>query len=290
MRNFQLMSPLNNLVKYSVFFEKDPTFGNPAGVVETTIDDTAVLQEIAFKLGLPVLVFLYPKTNEDNGVQKIRFFYPKRETSLCIHGALAAAGHLLGSLQSIKVMNNENNVFSLSRDKDHYYIHLPPAKEITAKTFDKDAVCKMLNLARDKLDLNLPFEIASVGSPKLLIPVKNLSLLRNISPRFEDISSWSQENAVNGFYVYTSETLGTFDKNSSFAARNFNPLSGQNEDMATGVAAAALSWQLFKEERLEGVKTCIIEQGHFFGGHPCLIYVKMDAQNMSVGGKVCVIT
>lgn len=269
-----------NLTKYNVFFPNDHAFGNPAVVIETTEKDSAELQALARKLNEPVIVFLFPSTIENKGSPKIRFFYPNRETSICVHGALAAACHLLKTTESIKVVNRDNTVFLLSKDQNRYFINLT-LSEIKNKSFDSKGVLAMLSLNESEIDLTLPFEIASVGSPKLLIPVENLEVLKKIDPQFDKVSKWSQENEVNGFYVYTTET---FDKTSNFHARNFNPLSGQSEDIATGIAAAALASRFSKEHN---TRSYIIEQGHFLQ-KPCLIYVNIDNKNIRVGGNVAV--
>jgi len=102
-----------------------------------------------------------------------------------------------------------------------------------------------------------------------------------LKPQFDKISTWSQDNEVNGFYVYTNETL---DKASNFHARNFNPLSGKDEDIATGIAAAALALSFSKKHNMG---TYIIEQGHFLQ-RLCTIYVDVSNNSIRVGGNVVV--
>lgn len=267
-----------NLTLYNVFFPKDPAFGNPAVVIESVEKESAELQALAWKLNAPVTVFLFHSTVDDKGAPKIRFFYPNRETSICVHGALAAACHLLKNAESIVVVNRDNMDLLLSKDQNRYFINLTPA-EIKNKSFDSNVVLAMLALNESDIDLALPFEIATAGSPKLLVPVKSLEILKNLKPQFDKISNWSQKNEINGFYVYTNETL---DKTSHFHARNFNPLSGQPEDIATGIAAAALAWR-FSKNHNSG--TYIIEQGHFLQ-QPCLIYVNVNNNHIRVGGNV----
>lgn len=88
-------------------------------------------------------------------------------------------------------------------------------------------------------------------NPQLLIKVPTLSVLFGIKLVFPAIASFCKENGIKGLYPYTDQTML---HDSTFHARQFNPLAGINEDPVTGVAGAALAGSYGKD--------CIIEQGH----------------------------
>ncbi len=71
--------------------------------------------------------------------------------------------------------------------------------------------------------------VASIGSPKLLIPIKQLDILATLNPKFDFIKKWSIENGINGLYVYSADVN---NKNHNYVARGFNPKGGKNEDAA----------------------------------------------------------
>ena len=264
---------------YRVFVANEPSSGNPASVLEINEENTVRFQKIAAELKFPVSVFLLPPL-EANGLTRIRFFYPQRETNICVHGALAAACHLLkeSKTNSMGVVNKEDVTMLLSKEQNQYFVSLDKAESIEI-SFNQQEILKMLNIDSTSLELSLPFKVASVGSPKLLVPVKNLSILKKIQPQFDKITRWSIQNKVNGLYVYTSETL---EKSANFHARNFNPQTGINEDIATGIAAAALAASI--NETNHAFNFCI-EQGYFLG-NPCLIYVQIANDTFKVGGSV----
>jgi len=107
-----------------------------------------------------------------------------------------------------------------------------------------------------------------------LVPIHSLEQLSNLKPNFDKIKKWSITNQVNGLYVYTKET---YNSGLDFHARGFNPMTGLNEDAATGVAAAALSIVMRK--------SLTIEQGYFIGA-PCVIDVLYVSNCRAlVGGK-----
>lgn len=95
-----------------------------------------------------------------------------------------------------------------------------------------------------------------------------------MSPNYLEIEKWSIANKVNGIYAYSAYD----ERVDSFVARGFNPLTGHNEDAATGVAAAALSYQL--------KKSITVKQGNMLG-LACKINVCYANQNsLWVSGKV----
>lgn len=268
------------MLTYQVFKTNQSNSGNPAAVIETSEENEAKLQAIAAKLNYPVTVFLLPPL-EKNGLSRIRFFYPQRETNICVHGALAAACHLLkrnNKGSSIAVINHEGRELLLSQEQEQYFITLSIV-ETDDIVFNTEAVLEMLNIDSYALDLSLPFNVASCGSPKLLVPIKDLSVLQNLHPKFDQITQWSQETKINGLYVYTAETI---NKESDFHARNFNPQTGINEDIATGIAAAALIAAVAKEKSF---KNYCIEQG-FVLKNPCLIYGRKIDRLIKIGGLV----
>jgi len=272
------MLHLEHLSKYAVFCSSHPNSGNPALVLDTAEQNLAEFQAYAKAENFPILVCLVPA--EKDSFPKIRFFYPNYETNICVHGALAAAEHLLNGKSSkvCTVINKDNEALHLSKEQDRVFITLNPVPPLD-KAFNEDEVLSLLGIDDSDLDLSLPFKIASAGSPKVLIPVADLSILGELKPQFDHIAKWSQENAVKGFYVYTAETE---DKSADFHARNFNPLSGLDEDVATGIAAAALV-SCFVE--LNPTRKFRIEQGLFLQ-KPCLIYVQWDGDRLKVGGNV----
>ncbi len=133
----------------------------------------------------------------------------------------------------------------------------------------------MLKITENDIDNSLPFKITSVGSPKLLIPIKSLETLTQIIPDTETIKTWSIANQVNGFYVYSAKTINS---TANFHARGFNPKGGHVEDAATGVAAATLALAVQKD--------IIIEQGYTLHKPSELVAHYHNDSRILVGGRV----
>jgi PhzF family phenazine biosynthesis protein len=117
--------------------------------------------------------------------------------------------------------------------------------------------------------------VASVGSPKLLVEVKDSATLHGLRPDLARIVAWGQANGVNGCYAFcrTGE--------SEYEGRNFNHLDAALEDSATGVAAGALSaWLGHGLTMLQGRAL----------GDPCRIVARADGETIHVGGATEIVT
>lgn len=62
-----------------------------------------------------------------------------------------------------------------------------------------------------------------------------------MEPNLHLISQWCKKYSVNGVYVYSNDNENS---HSDYVGRNFNLLFSHQEDIATGVAAAALGFML----------------------------------------------
>ncbi|WP_370931025.1 PhzF family phenazine biosynthesis isomerase [Bartonella sp. DGB1] len=248
----------------------NPDSGNIAAVVENFSNSLQKRKSLAQELNTPVTVFVDFDT--DNKTQ-ISFFYPDRQMPLCIHGALAA-GKFLSNMQDnneVQCLTSNNRKLSFKIDDSSIYLDVE-AEEISAPTLNASTLTKMLNFDIKDSD---SCSVISVGSPKLLIPINSLNALISLQPNYNFISEWSLEYKINGLYVYTPQT---FAPHANYHARAFNPITGHNEDAATGTAAAALSYFL--------KKSLIIEQGHALQT-PCEISTRYTPnQTFAVGGIV----
>lgn len=251
-----------------------PNSGNPAGVIFDFPGDKIEKQKLAQKLQLPVIVFV---DKADSSVPVLQFFYPNIEMNLCLHGALAAAFLLMQQRQTdrIVVSNAIGTSFQAIELEDQVVQIKVSEAPVSAYTPDQKILKQVLNLTDLGVILGgFPLAVASVGSPKLFVPLKSPEALAHLQPNFDLIKQWSLDNQINGLYVYAPESTTPL----MLQARAFNPKTGQNEDAATGVAAAALSG-LFKSN-------LIIKQGHFINKPSQLIITYHYPDKIYVGGKI----
>ncbi len=258
-------------------FTSDKAFGNPAGVVIDANDltDRQILK-LTQDLGFGESAFLQKSLVAD---YKIRLFSVIKEVNSCVTATLAAAFviHQQSGKNKInfetKVGNRE--VFIAS---DGLLLIKQPPVEFSNVAIDKTRVASLLNIPENKIS-DYPLEVGSVGTPKLLIPIKSLGDLFFIKPNLDAIAFYCQKIGARGFYPFTLETK---NQGSDFHARQFNPLDGIAEDPVTGVAAAVLA-EYLKKYSIVSKKRLIGEQGYIIN-KPGEIIIEMSPDGIYVGG------
>lgn len=198
------------------------------------------------------------------------FYYPHMRSPLCLHATLAAA-HVLfaqqGSSAALTVTTAlRGQPLTLSREGDAIFVALRRQRVETLAP-PVELVAELL--AAPGLELASAPVIASVGSPKLLVEVKDSATLHGLRPDLARIVAWGQANGVNGCYTFCSTGEAEYE------GRNFNHLDAALEDSATGVAAGALSAWLGRG--------LTMLQGRALG-NPCRILARSDGDTIHVGG------
>ena len=264
----------------NVFSLADSSGGNPCAIfdLESSID-TMKMQAIAKALKLPETVFI----SNDSGMDILRFFATKGELPLCCHGSLGAGYFLAekrGAQGSFIVKTAGGVDISLAIENDLVSMKIPLGSILTP-SFDRHEAARLLNIPVACISPGMPCVIASVGSPKLLIPIVDRETLFRIVPDNGLLIEWSHQNSMNGFYLYSDDTVGG---DSDFIARNFNPRFSDAEDVATGVSAAALC-QALKLLDITDKDSLIIEQGYSLGS-PSEIFIVFKDDKISIEGRV----
>ena len=268
-----------NLNIIDCFCTSFPDSGNRAAVITDFDGDKNDKQSLAKQLNLPVTVFISDKEAQ---IPTLEYFYPDTEMPLCLHGTIAASEILLQERETESCVFITSNGYKLNINKRESLIQVEVAKQQSpAIEIDRTLICRMLNLSDEAVidDLAWPLTVASVGSPKLLIPIKSKEALLQLEPDASFIKEWSIANQVNGLYLYATPNASESDID--FFARGFNPKTGHHEDAATGVATAALATCL--------KKSLIIQQGDKLGCPCTIVTTYVDDEHIFVGGKTSVV-
>jgi len=243
-------------------FGEGPGDGNQALVIEGATDGEDARQALA-RARNTTCVFL------DGDV--VDFYYPHARSPLCLHATLAVA-HVLFARQPdapVLVVTTalRGQTLALVRDGDAFLIRLQ-AQDVAQPSVDP-AMLPRLFAAPGFAPASMP-QVASVGSPKLLVEVADPTTLHGLRPDLAAITAWGQEAGVNGIYAWCRLPDGRFE------GRNFNHLDPLSEDAATGVAAGALTALLGHGiTLLQGRATL----------QNCLIATRLDDGAILVGGR-----
>jgi len=251
-------------------FGAHPGDGNPALVIEDDASPAPARQAFARERNV-TCVWIDP-AHEEGIAASVDFYYPHTRSALCVHATLAAAQQLLvrnGAQAELTVRTAmSGQAVGLLRDGLATFVRLAP-QAVQQPGLDDGLVERLLRVPAGSL-VGLP-RVASVGSPKLLVEVRDAVTLHALRPDLDAIVAWGKQAGVNGLYVFCRRADGVFE------GRNLNHLDPLLEDSATGVAAGALS-VLFKHgvTVLQGQAT----------GRACLIQTRVVEGMILVGGRV----
>lgn len=150
-------------------------------------------------------------------------------------------------------------------------------------------VARILRVSPDDITVsNLPYDVISTGFYDLIVPVKSLNELRNISPDFPFMDNFCTRLGIQGVIVFCLET---FEAGDSAFMRHFAPSLGVNEDPISGAAAGSLGCYLIRKKLIEpsNFSRIIIEQG-YLQNRPGKVYVHIECTldqilRVKVGGN-----
>jgi PhzF family phenazine biosynthesis protein len=194
---------------------------------------------------------------------------------LCLHATLAVAAVLFGRGESAGTIAVQTAMkgqrLELSREGDDYFVRLSPQP---APRVDVGAEGIAALLRAPGLALASTPQVASVGSPKLLVEVHDVETLYALAPDLPGIAAWGKAHGVSGIYAYCRMAPGVYE------GRNFNHLDPLLEDSATGVAAGALA---AAPGHTLG-NGLVLRQGRA-SGDDCLIRARVECEAILVGGR-----
>lgn len=205
-----------------------------------------------------------------SGDGEVDYFYPHMRSPLCLHATLAVAAVLFGRPGAAATMDvrtaMKGQLLGLSREGSDYFVKLAPQPAPALPIGDAE-VEALLNAPG--LAIASAPQVASVGSPKLLVEVRDVDTLYGLAPDLASIAAWGKQHGVSGLYVWCRLNEDTVE------GRNFNHLDPGLEDAATGVAAGALAVALGRN--------LTVRQGRATG-RDCLIKARMEGDAILVGG------
>jgi PhzF family phenazine biosynthesis protein len=201
------------------------------------------------------------KTSENSF--NLRYFSAEREVDFCGHATIAIMYDLIknnsdlqqfdllqiktnrGELTVENRIENENAVFIMSPE--------PVYKEIE---LNLQLLADKLKIDKDEIETNLPISVINAGLSTLLVPIKTLDSILNISPDLEKLKEFCFSIDIDIIEVFTKDVA---NESSNYRTRVFAPTFGYIEDPATGSGNSAFGYYMIKQE-LWKKETITIEQ------------------------------
>jgi len=233
-------------------FTRERFTGNPAGVVldADSLSD-AEMQSLAREMNNGDTAFVLQPDGDDHDV-RLRFFTPRKEAgfvghaTIAVHAVLRALGRAPAPRQ--KQSTGIVQVEVESGDGGYISITQPPAPlraDIDAAQLDE--ALQALGLSHDDLLAEHPPAIAGSGSTRLLLAVRDGSVLAKLRPDQQRLAALSPLIGAAGYFIFTQRpSLPDCDTE----ARMFCPALGIAEDPVSGNAHGMLGVYLLQQHAL----------------------------------------
>ncbi len=270
---------------YDVFTDR-VLAGNPLAVVlDAQGLETAQMQAIAREFNLSETVFILQADNPAYSA-RVRIFTPLVEMPFAGHPTVGTA-ICLASERFGEAGSGQDAVIVLEEGIGPVRCGVRLNDGAGFAEFDLPRLPSNLGMAKPKAILaealglaptDLTFEnhkacVWSAGYPYHFVPVRNGSVLAAAYPVRE---AWAEAFGDDSAYVYTRDVEG---HDHDFRARMFAPMSGVEEDPATGSAAAAFAGLVQEfDDHPDGEHLILIEQGDDMG-RPSVIRLEMTVKN-----------
>lgn len=270
-------------------FTDTPFGGNPLAVVLDADDLSGEsMQIIAAEFNLSETVFVLKPAKAGANRWKVRIFTPQTELPFAGHPTVGVS-FLLARLKLVE-LNPADPAMVLEEGVGDVPVKVqsgqdgPRSTQMSAPRMPERGpeppsradLAAMLSLAEADL---LPGHAAySCGVPFLFVPVRDREAIARAKLRTD---RW--EKLLSGWWAKSvfPFTTDTVSKEAQIHARMFAPAMGVTEDPATGSAASALAGFLHDQDRRDGTRRWLIEQG-FEMGRPSHIELEADI----AGGKI----
>jgi PhzF family phenazine biosynthesis protein len=243
------------MTAYQVFqvdaFTRTRFRGNPAGVVLDADGLTdAQMQDIARELGNSETAFIHPARARDHDVW-VRFFTPITEVPICGHATIAAhhvrARELgLPSGRVVQLTGAGALPVDITREGDDCRVTMTQGAVEFGAPFGpalSERTLRALGVGSGDVDRRCPIQIVSTGHSKVLVGLRDATVLDALSPDLPALAALSAEIGCNGFFAFA---LTHGEPELLSRGRMFAPAIGIAEDPVTGNANGPLGAYLVR--------------------------------------------
>ena len=248
--------------------------GNQLAVVHTadSLSDEE-MQSIALETNFSETTFV---TIQGDGWADVRIFTPAWELPFAGHPTIGTAAVLCEGQGDI-VLNLGAGAVHVQHKNGLGWM-TPPEVQFHG-SLDVATAAELVGLSEDAISDDLPVELAEVGPKFVLIPVKELSQLKQAQLNGELHQQLKMQGlGVQCVFLFTEDA---YSAEADFASRMFFESAGVREDPATGSANTAFAAYLRKHRG--NVGDVVVDQGVEIN-RPSRLYLQVQ-DTVKVGGK-----
>lgn len=242
--------------------------GNPAGYIRlhSILDLTeSEMQQIAKELkGFVNEVGYIAQTSET--CFSLKFFSSECEVEFCGHATIAIMYDLINNndkikkLETVEILTNRGvlQVENRIESEDAVYI-MSPNPIFFPLTIRTEEIRNALGIEASLIKSDEPLSIINAGLTTLIVPIKSIDAILQISPDIEDLKAFCIQYDIDIVEVFTSDVV---DCNNDYRVRVFAPKFGYLEDPATGSGNSALGYYFIKNNRFNREKIIVEQNGN----------------------------
>jgi len=251
------------------------------------------MQQIAREIHFSETTFVLA-TEPQSGVFPVRIFTPEAEIPFAGHPVLGTAAvireHLLRKPERQIVLSLKAGLvpvdFLRAGGRGPVLWMEQPAPEF-GEILDAGAVADLLGIEEEMVDDGLPVRIVSTGLPHIIVPLRGLAALKNISLNEGLYRRWVAKLPAKAILAFSREP---YSDDHDLAVRMFAPHYGIAEDPATGSGNGCLAAYLVRHRlRGRGSINLQVAQGLEIG-RPSRLFIEAREEGgriwVRVGGRV----
>ncbi|MER5203784.1 PhzF family phenazine biosynthesis protein [Streptomyces sp. NPDC002825] len=262
---------------------RDGRGGSPTAVLDDGLFGDDERRRLPGAAGASHAVFVSPGPEQDGlPLFSLRFFTSAGELPSCGHGTIAALGYLAaraGADSCRVLLRVAGRTFPARAVRRGTYVEAEFAygsvelREPEPGQGSEPALTA-LGIRPDALGPGI--RVASVGRPRLLVPVTSRAVLAALAPDMERLRAACDRLGLLGCYVYSAPS-----PSGRAAARMFAPSIGVPEDIANANSTACLAAHLAGA----GIDRITVDMGDSLGS-PATIRAGMSGSGVRLGGDV----
>jgi len=272
-------------------FASEPGGGSPTPIVaDASGYDADRMLAVARRYGHEC-AFVFPPQDAAAADFRFRFFVPRQEMNMCGHATLGTIwllrrmGKLRGTEARVETLSGlVRGVIQHAGSPDEYVEISQPAGTVQEipDSAARETILDVLGIRASDL-LLMPALNAATSRMKTLIPLQSTEVLDALRPDFARMESLCTALNSTGLYPFAISDTSAH----RFEARQFPKASGFPEDIATGVAAAALAFGLVAYGLISfGTERITVRQGRAMG-RPSQIFVRFDMPGPAARPRGC---
>jgi trans-2,3-dihydro-3-hydroxyanthranilate isomerase len=248
------------------------------------------MQKIAKEMNLSETAFVLRSKVADF---RARYFTPAEEIPLAGHPTISTVQSLvesgivrLGGARTELTLELKAGVISIEiHDGDRPSIVMSQRKPEFLRTHEPAVIAKLFGLEVSDLLADVPIQTVSTGTPQLMVPVKNHSVLKKAQMNVPEYIAYQKTSDFFSPHLFC--LTGMTSEGATFA-RHFGVPPDTAEDPFTGSATGGMAAYLWHYGLIDTPKF-IAEQGHWMGrpgrAKVEVIGSRTDIATVKVGGQ-----